>query len=353
MLSRSIRHCMGAAALLIAIVPGSVGARSQDINRTFDVKPGQELRLDLEDLRGEVDIQGWDENRVEFRGHIGGRDWREGDELEFDQSKAGIDVFPNYRVDDDDHVRIELTIKVPREFDVRLRGAVDTRIENVRGACDVSLGNADLDLDKVEGACNVSTANGKMHIKDSSLKGDVSNVNGRLYVTESDLSGEVSSVNGGMKVSRAPEGMEASSVNGSITVGSAMDHVIVSTVNGSVEIEELDGWMEAETTNGAVRLRMVGDPDNKRDLDITTLNGDVEIEIPENYSLAFDIEIESKDRHREHEIISDFDLEIQSDDAGRRRYRVYGEGELGDGRHKVKIRATNGDVILKRISKSG
>lgn len=353
MLSRSIDRWLPIVAMLLIVAPVAVMAGSQDIDRSFDVKPGQELRLDFDDLNGDVEITGWDKNRVEIRGTIGGRDWRDGDELEFDQTSSGIDVFPNFRTHDDDRIKVDLTIMVPREFDVQLHGSTDARITKITGNCDVSLGNANLELDDVHGDCDISTANGKLYVRDSSLRGDVSNVNGKLSVADSDLSGKVSSVNGGMKVSRAPKGIEASSVNGSIDVGFANDHVQVNSVNGSVEIGELDGWMEAETVNGAVRLRMVGNPDTRRDLDIETLNGDVEIEIPENYSLAFDIEVESKDRHKEYEIISDFELDIQREDTRRRRHKEHAKGEIGDGKHKVRIRATNGDVILKRIPREG
>lgn len=351
--SRLLGHCLRAAVVILLVLPVSASGASQDIDRQFDVKPGQALRLDFDDMRGNIEIEGWDKNRVEINGRIGGRDWEDGDELEFDQTSSGIDASPSYRPHDDDRIKIDLKIKVPREFDIRMRGNTDTRISNLRGDIEVSIANADLELDDVHGECDISAANGHLDVKDCTLKGDVSNVNGRLTVDNSDLSGEVASVNGGMKVSRAPEGIDVSSVNGSIDVGSAKDHVQVSSVNGSVEIDELYGWLEAETVNGAVRLRMVGNPDTKRDLDIETLNGNVEIEIPENFSLEFDIEVRSEDRGARYEIISDFDLDIQSEDSRRRRYKVRGKGKIGGGRHKVHIRTTNGDVILKRVSSSG
>lgn len=351
--SRLFGHCLLAAVLILPALPTSVSARSQDIDRQFDVKPGQELRLDFDDIGGNVEIEGWDKNRVEVTGRIGGRDWEDGDELEFHQSTSGIDVSPSYRPHDDDRVKVELEIKVPRQFDLRMRGNTDTRISKLRGDIDVSIANGDLELDNVHGDCDISTANGHLDVRDCVLKGDVSNVNGRLTVDDSDLSGEVNSVNGGMKVSRAPEGIEASSVNGGIDVGSARDHVRVSSVNGSVKIDELDGWLEAETVNGAVRLRMVGKPDTRRDLDIQTVNGTVEIEIPENFSLAFDIEVKNEDRGGRFEIISDFDLDIEKEESRRRRYKVSATGRIGGGHHKVHIRATNGDVILKRVSSSG
>ena len=131
---------------LLAIVPVTISAGTQDIDRQFDVKPGQELRLAFQRVGGEIQIEGWDKNRVDISGRMRGSDWREDDELEFDQSSSGIDVAPSFRVRDDDRVIAELKIKVPREFDVQIRAHADTRITDLRGDLDLSVGNADVDL---------------------------------------------------------------------------------------------------------------------------------------------------------------------------------------------------------------
>ena len=334
---------------LLAVVPVSVSAGTQEVERQFDVEPGQELRLAFQRVGGEIQIEGWDKNIVEIRGRMRGSDWHEDDELEFDQSSSGIDVTPSFRVSDDDHVRAELKIKVPREFDVQIRAHADTRITDVRGNLELSVGNADVDLENVHGQSDISVANGKLNVKNCTLDGELSNVNGRLSVDKSAIKGVVACVNGNMTVSRAPEGIEVSSTNGNIDIGMAKDHVRAETVNGHVKIDELDGWIEAETVNGAVELRMVGGPDGKRSVEIETLNGDVEIEIPENFSMKFDVEVKSENGH--YEIISDFDLDIE-DDSRRRHHKMRGKGSIGGGRNTVYIRATNGDVILKRIASS-
>lgn len=346
------RRWLLAAVGLFLMLPVATFAGSETIDRGFDVKAGQQLRLDLENVRGDLKIEGWSKNRVEVKGTIHGRHLRDGDKLAFDQSSAGVDVFLNYRSHDDDNVSAKLTIHVPRKFDIRLRTSADTRVTGLEGSVDLSIGNGNLELNDVHGECDINTANGHLDIKRSTLEGEINNVNGRLTVDDSDVSGDVESVNGGMRVSRSPKGVQLSSVNGSIDVGSANDHVRANVVNGSVEIGTLDGWIEAETVNGAVKLRMVGSPDGKRDVDIETLNGDVELEIPENFSMDFDIEVRSEGNHERYEIISDFDLDLDSNDSRRGRYRMSGKGTIGGGRNSVHIRAKNGDVILKRVASS-
>jgi DUF4097 and DUF4098 domain-containing protein YvlB len=337
--------------LFIVLVPVSVSAGSADIDRRFDVEPGQELQLAFDEMRGDIDIQGWDEDRVEVKGRIRGRSWRDDDELEFDQSSHGIDIGPSFRVDDDDDIKVELTIKIPREFDVRIRANTDTRITGIRGELELSIANGDVNLDDVHGSGDISAVNGRLHVTNCTLDGEISSVNGRLTLDKSDIKGQVASVNGGVKVSRAPEGLEMESVNGSIDVGMAKDHVRAKTVNGKVTIDALDGWIEAETVNGAVRLRMVGAPEGDHSIDIETLNGNVEIEIPENFSMNFDVEVKNDGNRERYEIISDFDIDIQSE-TRRGRHKVTGKGEIGGGRNTVHIRARNGDVILKRAAGS-
>ena len=66
--------------------------------------------------------------------------------------------------------------------------------------------------------------------------------------------------------------------------------------------------------------------------------------------MSFDVRVESRGGRNRYEIDSDFGLEIQEDDSRRGDQRITASGALNDGKHRVRIRATNGDVILKRIA---
>ena len=232
-----------ALTLLLILVPATLLADSTKIDRQFDVDSGQELGLALDNVRGDISIEGWDQDRVEVTGRIRGRDWRDDDELEFEQSDAGIDVSTSFRVRGGEQVKVSLTIKVPREFNIRIEAAADTEIKNLRGDIDLSVGNANVKLENVHGGGRISNANGRMSIRDCNLDGDISNVNGSLRIDKSDIKGEVATTNGNMRISRASDGIELSSTNGNIRVGMAGDHVRAETVNGKITIDELDGWI--------------------------------------------------------------------------------------------------------------
>jgi len=329
-------------------------AAAEDIDTHFDVEPGQVLELDFSGVSGDLDIEGWDQNRVQIqgrvRGHRRGRGRDEESWLEFDQSKSGIEVYADAGYHDDD-VDARLTVNVPKQFDVRLRGAVETTVTNLDGNLELQIGNADVKLRNVHGRCRIGTANGKLDIEGCTLDGDISNTNGRLTIEDSDIVGDVVSTNSNMTLSRAPQGLDAKSTNGNIRVEAASNHFYAKTTNGNVTIAELDGSIDTETVNGNVKVRMVGDPNGDRTIEIETMNGDVDVEIPADFSMDFDIEVRDEDRdgRDRYEIVSDFDIKIEADDPSRgRRRRVLGTGSIGGGRNSVRIRATNGDVYLRK-----
>ena len=336
--------------LVLIAIPTLAIAGKLEVNESFDVKPGQELSMSFDSVRGDIVIEGWDKDVVEIRGTMRGRDWEEDDRLEFDHGSHGLDITPSYRPRGGDDVDADLTIHVPREFDVRLRAAADARVDGLEGAVEISIANARLELIDVHGEANVSTANGGLEIKDCTLEGDFGSVNGGTKIHESKISGEVATVNGGMRVSGASDDLELESVNGGVDIGTAEGNVKANTTNGRIRIKELAGSIQAETVNGSVRFRMIGSPNGDHSVEIETVNGSVEIEIPENFSLDFDLEVRNEDRDDDYEIISDFDLDIDEDESRRGRYRIRGKGQIGGGKNTVYIRAKNGDIVLTKVA---
>ena len=343
------RRTLLMAGLLVGLLqPGGLWA--ENIDRTFPLEAGGRISLNFDDLDGDIRIEGWDQNSVHVEGATRGRDWRDDEPLDFEATSRGLRISPRGRYHHDDRVRIELRLRVPRDVDLRVDTSTHLEIRNVAGRLDLSVANANLDLMDVKGEGQISSANGRMTLSGCQLDAGISNVNGRLRIEESDIKGDVSVVNSSMEVSHAPDGIELSSTNGDIELGRAARFVQVSTTNGNIVVDELDGWIEAETINGSVRVRLVGSPEGRRSIDIETLNGNVELEIPENYSLDFDVRVESRGDHDRYEIDSDFALDIEGEDDRGGEQRLRARGTLNEGENRVRIRAINGDVILKRLA---
>jgi len=346
------RNRAAAGLMVLALCVPAALVAGEKIDETFQMEAGKRISLTFDDLSGDIEIEGWDQNTVHVEGSTSGRDWREGDPLDFDQNSRGLHIAPRARYHRDDKVRVRLHVRVPHDVDLRVDTATDLVVRNVEGRFDLAVGNGQVDLENVNGEGRISVANGHLTLTGCKLDAEISNVNGRLRIDSSDIQGDVSVVNSSMDVSNAPEGIQLSSTNGHIEVGHAARFVEASTTNGNIDVDELDGWIDAETTNGSVRVRLVGQPQDGRGIEIETLNGSVELEIPEDFSLAFDVRVESRGDHHTYEIDSDFPLEI--DDRGGRRgdQRIQGTGNLNSGEHTVRIRATNGDVILRRLASS-
>ena len=100
---------------------------------------------------------------------------------------------------------------------------------------------------------------------------------------------------------------------------------------------------------------MVGDPDDgKRDIELKSMGGDIELTVPAGLSMRFDLEIDyTKGSRREYRIESDFDMAIERTDSWKRKWGrehkyIYGTGEVNGGEHRVKIRTHNGNIIIRK-----
>lgn len=326
--------------LITLVLPVMAGDK---IAKEFKVKKGQTLELDLKNVKGDIEIVGWDQDLVKLDG-----DWNGECELEIGENSDGVSL---YSPCDRNRNKISLIIKVPRNFKIYLQSHTETLVKDLTGEVELNVGNAAVDIDNITGRAYISSANGKLSISNSTLDGDLINVNGRLIVKSSNISGSVSTVNSFMKLNKADDGIRASTTNGGIEIGEAKNKVSVTATNGNITIGSLDGSIRARTTNGSIIFTTIGDSNTgDHGIDIETLNGDVEVTIPENFSMSFEIyvtEDNGSPKKGRYTIKSDFNLNIEEKER-RDSYEVIGSGKIGDGKHRVNISATNGNVIIKK-----
>ena len=225
------------------------------------------------------------------------------------------------------------------------------RLETMGGSIEVS----DSDLDG-----KVSTMGGKVMIRDvvgdldgSSMGGNVSLVR----VTRRNGSGtgdtvNISTMGGAVKVTDAPAGARLSTMGGKIQVESAREFVDAKTMGGNIDIESIEGWVKAVTMGGDVDVRVVGEGSDGADVYLESMGGDIRLVVPPGFGMELDIELAYTERHvGKHDIRTDVPFQRSESpdwirDHGSARKIIYGKGTVGDGRHKVKIRTINGDVVL-------
>lgn len=141
-------------------------------------------------------------------------------------------------------------------------------------------------------------------------------------------------------VVRVPAGVrvDASTTNGDMRVVGATSEVIARTTNGSVRAESSGGPVSARTTNGNVTATM-RDLGDARDMDFSTTNGSVIVEVPA--SLGAEVDMSTTNGS----VASDFPMTL----SGRINPRRL-QARIGDGSRRLRLHTTNGNVELRKGS---
>lgn len=127
--------------------------------------------------------------------------------------------------------------------------------------------------------------------------------------------------------------VDASTVNGEMDVDGATTEVNASTVNGSVRASSA-GPVHAHTVNGQVDVR-AGAVDG--DLDYSTVNGTVTVELPASLNADLDL------RTTNGSVSSDFPVTVEGTFSSHRMH-----GTIGKGGSRIKISTVNGSIRLRR-----
>lgn len=220
------------------------------------------------------------------------------------------------------------------------------RVRNLNGPIDVLPASGD----QVEITANKTWRRGNPEDVRFDVQKDGSNVSvcALWFEAECDDSGYRSQRNRGernrnsdVSVSftvRLPRGVKllVSTVNGSLDIQGARAEVEANTVNGSIEVATSVGPVSARTVNGSIMARMTTLASD-RDMEFGTVNGDIEVEVPENFHA--DLEMSTVNGRLE----SDFPLSIQ----GRLNPRNI-KARIGNGGRTIDFGTVNGNVELRK-----
>lgn len=200
----------------------------------------------------------------------------------------------------------------------------------------------------------VSTMGGDIAIKGTSENVRAKTMGGDIEVGKA-KEVNVTTMGGDINVEDAPAGASVSTMGGDIDIHSAGQYVKASTMGGDVHVDAIDGWVKASTMGGDVIVTMVGDPaKGKRDVELSSLGGDITLTVPAGLSMKFDIEIEYTKNAKQHpKLESDFTMKIDETPEwehhfGGDRKHIYGTGSVGGGNNLIKIKTINGNIYLKK-----
>lgn len=123
--------------------------------------------------------------------------------------------------------------------------------------------------------------------------------------------------------------------NGGIEIEGVASQIRFSALNGGVSLNRLAGDVRGKTTNGGVQVDLDGRSWDGRGLDVTTVNGGVEVTMPEGYSADFETGT----------VNGRIDLDIPMTVSGRIDRQI--RAELGGGGAPVRAVTTNGSVRIR------
>jgi hypothetical protein len=250
----SHERLFGALALMFA----SVSMASTAVDEHHPASPQGSVEID--NVAGQIDVQGWDKAEVAVTGSIG-KDVERVD-VSGDGNRTSVRVvLPNGRHWGMHDGEARLLIRVPAGSSISASMvSSDLRISAVRGA---------LDLRSVSG--EISGEGG----------GDVraNNVSGEIHlIANAAKRVEVKAISGDIELTAGNADIEATTVSGDakLTLGT-VGRARFKTVSGSITASlaaAADVQIEGESISGDIKLRFAGEP--SADFDVQTLSGDIE-----------------------------------------------------------------------------
>jgi len=132
--------------------------------------------------------------------------------------------------------------------------------------------------------------------------------------------------------------VDLNTVNGSVDVRGATAAVDAETVNGRIEVATQGGPVKVRTVNGNVRATIEHLINSAEPLELSTVNGSVQLDAPGDLNAVVDAETTNGG------IESDFPVTINKGLIGRHIH-----GTIGQGGRQVELHTTNGSVRLKKL----
>lgn len=376
----SMQRFISILLLLLAAASSPAKVTPQGDSYKFHSAPGKSLAINL-DTGGDILVTGAAGDDVEVTVRRSGRDSDDLD-VSVQETPSGVEISSRYAGDRRNYnANADVEVTVPSRYDISIETmGGDVAIRGVEGKFSGQTMGGDLNLQQLKGTVNLTTMGGEIAVRDSHLDGEVDTMGGDvvLHNVTGDVQGStmggdvrregtqsstekssdekrVHSMGGDIDLDSAPNGANLETMGGDIHVISASNHVRAKTMGGDIQVDSIDGWANLVTMGGDVIVHMSGNSSTaKRDADISSMGGDIELTLPADFSATFDLETEYGDNtHRQPRIISDFPIKVEETTGCEYDHHhdcqvLRGTGSIGNGTHRIKIRTVEGDIVIRR-----
>jgi hypothetical protein len=329
-----ISFFLGAGLLALAWVVNrdseTVRASAQgDIQRTFSVRPGGRLIMDVEpgsievkttgDSRIVVDVS----RRVDRAGDSRAEEILSQHEVNFEQQGNDLMIrakFPNgflrWRRPG---LQVRYIVSIPTEFNVDLKtSGGGIRVDDLRGEVRVKTSGGGLHFGKIEGPIIGNTSGGGVTL---------GGCNGKV---------EVRTSGGGINIGSGAGELLAETSGGGIEIANYVGDAVVRTSGGAIRINRIDGSIDASTSGGPIVAALSGQP--KKDCRLHTSGGGITVELDE--SLALNINAEASGGG----VTADLPLTVQ----GELRKGLL-RGTLNGGGQALTLQTSGGSIHLRKL----
>lgn len=130
--------------------------------------------------------------------------------------------------------------------------------------------------------------------------------------------------------------------NGGISISDVNGRIEFSTMNGGISLSRVGGAVRGNTTNGGLHVVLGGSRWDGEELNVKTMNGGVNLVVPENYSAHLETSTTNGN------VSSDIPLNVPMTTRGRMPKEI--SVDLGSGGATVRAITTNGGVRVARSS---
>ncbi|WP_299793558.1 DUF4097 family beta strand repeat-containing protein [uncultured Shewanella sp.] len=248
------------------ILVANMAIAAQSVDKQLSV--GDNLKLNIKVLRGEIKISSWDKNEISVKGTL--------DELSegFILDKQGNQV--------------TLEDKMPRNFNGNNSKGSDFIIKVPKNlTLDAEGLSSSYNLSSLSGIIGVYSVSGDIEASDITNQTFIHTVSGDIQT--SNLAGKIKldTVSGAIEDRNSNGEISYKLVSGELTANSSAENVSIELISGDgkVQLSEVNE-LRVQTISGDISLKMTG---LKSRANLDSVSGDIALNLPENIAANFNI----------------------------------------------------------------
>jgi len=310
------------------------GIAEDNIQKSFQVKPGGQLILDTDLGSIEINTSNTNTLKVEVIREIRSASSRRAEEIlenfKINFRQDGNTVYVNGEYDRSGlskilnnigrYVRFHFDVSLPQEFNVDLKtsgGSIS--IDDLKGEVRSKTSGGSLSFNRIDGPVWGRTSGGSIKLVSCVGSADISTSGGSITIGE--VSGDV----------------VAHTSGGGIKVGEVKGDVDVHTSGGSISVKEVKGTIKAKTSGGSVSAYISTQPES--DCSLSTSGGSVTI------YLADDIGVNVNAKTSGGRIYTDFPVIIKGEISKRSL-----NAKINDGGPELYLYTSGGSIYIKKAN---